>query len=187
MGRPRRLMGEGFERERAGRLKREQPLPEGSDGSNERWTFVELNKRPDHRVWCIPIYPPPQTVAMFGPQDALAMSSRISETAQFQVLEYRLDIAQPGGGTTVRWWGYEPVNEVHKPEVRRLLNRTAAYAERVRFVFDQVFGPRRKLEHGGPESYWQQLAQSYYPVPVETLREWVEVVIGDVEQALGKP
>jgi hypothetical protein len=158
-----------------------QPIGDFST-KNEVWRLIELNKPPEHRVTMVPILPPPQMLRIYDEPSALSLASHMSEAAQFQAVEYGMDFAQMGGGTRVRWWGYEHVGEARQKY--RGLNRTAAYAERVRFAFDQIFGPRRAPEH---DSFWERLMQTRLPVPVETLREWVDVVIEDVEQALGKP
>lgn len=134
------------------------PIPQPV--ANSEWHVFELNKRPEHRV--INVHLPSIS------------HDNIQAIEQFRVLEYRLDChTWPAGGTSVRWWGFDPVRDALKPEVRHTLNRACAYVERVRMALDWL------------RPYFGRTGLC--PIEWTELNEWVNVVIEDCEQALGKP
>lgn len=138
----------------------EQPTPDG-------WHRYDLNKRPEHRVIAVPVFPP-------GRMYPTPVAAQIRDEL-FQAMQYGLDVKNMDGtGTTIRWWSYLPVREALLPEVRHGLRRAQAYVGRIRAAVEHVF-PR------WPEGY------TFLPVSVAQLYEWLDLVIEDISQNLGDP
>lgn len=139
----------------------ETPLPHMKPG--ETWKLVELNKRPEHR-----------TIAVYLPLDYMhelrEMGVPSVDVERFQAMEYRLDLRVPGGGTRVRWWGWQPVSEEHKRVVNRNLGRAAAMAVRVRELLSD------------PQLFFWDVNRNF-----AEMKDWATTALEDIEQAMGKP
>lgn len=118
--------------------------------------LLELDTRPDTQLW----------------------------TVLFQATQFALDVTEPWGTTRIGWWGWQPVEEALRPEVRSGLRRAAAFAERAWGAMEQVFGIRRT---DTPTDDAFRRLQTYGRWGMYELAEWLKVVIEDVEQNLGKP
>lgn len=138
------------------------PIP---NANPEGMHIYKLNERPERRVIEIPILPDRRSLSVIESRGTI----QNIETVQLQAMQFGLDI----GNTAVLWWGWAPVREAMKPEVRRGLNRTKAMAGSAKFAMQYFRAWVEPMDrYGGAAS---------------DLCGWLDTLIEDCEQNLGMP
>lgn len=118
---------------------------------------VCIGKRPDHRTIEVPFVQGPWITGF-----ASVWPPRYGKVL-FQSVEYSLEVTDE---TTITWWGWKPVEEAFKPEVRMGLQRGRHYALRLKNSVRDIKDLVRE---------WRSIT------------EWLDIVIEDASQNLGEP
>jgi hypothetical protein len=158
-------------------------VPEKYQERGERWYETEVgacecgrSARPKHRAMRFPVLGNLPPMLLMRPE----LVAEWMQTVEFQAMQYGLDVRGPNGGMRFHWWGWEPTESAHKPEVWRGLGRAAAMCERIKQTLEWWLPQLKELQERGG-GYYNALP------PYAQLHEWCRIAIEDVEQTMGRP
>lgn len=147
-------------------------------GMRGDYVLTRLNKTPEHRVFRVHVCPDigPLSIEALRRNPSAMMSAY--PVQEFVPVEMQCIL----GRSIVRWWNWEPREDVWKRTI--ILNRTAHYAEMLRAGLKHFRSP-------DPEDEREHMARMrafdpFTPFGIREIVEWCEMVLEDIETIQGR-